>query len=81
MRALDQAEVDRAANTFESRGLQGQDELVEEIKQDASVLLARFDRIPVPPGENAREAGRLLSLAKTHLENAVMWAVKAISRG
>jgi hypothetical protein len=68
----------RAEKVFESRGLQGRDLLVDEIKQKAAVLYDRLEEIPIPPGNG--EAGRLVSLAKTELESAVMWAVKAISR-
>lgn len=78
MRSLKEAEVQVAARTFESRGLNGQEELVAELKDDASSFLARINQIEVAPDN--REAARLVALAKTTLEESVMWAVKAISR-
>lgn len=74
--AFEQGEIERAKKTFETRGFGGNETLVEGIKSDAAILLARFNRIPTP----GAEAGRLAALAKTHLEEAVMWAVKAITR-
>lgn len=62
---------------FESRRIE-RIEQVDIIKFRAATLLAEIDAISIPP-EN-REAGRLVSLAKTDLENCVMWAVKALSR-
>lgn len=69
----------QAQKVFESRGLNGHEGLVEDIKIFAGYLFDKLDLIPVPPGNN--EAGRLVALAKTELESTVMWAVKAISRG
>lgn len=68
----------RAVKVFESRGLNGHEKLVDEIKAQAAVLFDKIDSIPVPPGNS--EAGRLVALAKTELESTVMWAVKAVSR-
>ncbi len=63
---------------FESRGLNGQEAEMERIKLCAAALFAEINRISIPPDN--REAGRLVSLAKTELESCVMWAVKALSR-
>lgn len=65
---------------FESRGFQGNigPEHVARIKEKAASLWEEFNNISVPPGNS--EAGRLVSLAKTELESAVMWGVKALSR-
>jgi len=62
---------------FESRNFKTPEraKLVEEIKIAASVLLESMAKI-----ESSPENGRLVSLAKTHLEDSVMWSVKAISR-
>ncbi len=62
---------------FESRNFKSQEraDLCMEIKQAASLLLEKINRI-----EPNQENGRLISLAKTHLEDSVMWGVKAISR-
>jgi len=62
---------------FESRNFKSPEraQLVEDIKVAASLLLERINRIEV-----GQENGRLVSLAKTHLEDSVMWGVKAVSR-
>ena len=65
----------RYLKVFESRGLNGFEKHVEEIKSRAAALLESIDNIP-----GTYEADRLVSLAKTDLESSVMWAVKAISR-
>lgn len=62
---------------FESRGLNNQEQKVENIKQLAGMLWQEFDEIL---HEEGSEAPRLISLAKTHLESSVMWGVKACSR-
>jgi len=68
----------RATKVFESRGLNGQEEKVQDLKNKAAELWQLIDNISVPPGNS--EAGRLVALAKTELESTVMWAVKAFSR-
>lgn len=68
----------RAEATFESRGLRGQDAHVQRLKDRAAALWDVVDDISIPPGNS--EAGRLVALAKTTLEESVMWAVKALSR-
>lgn len=45
--------------------------LIDSIKRDAELLEAQFNQ--VQPG------GRELALARTKLEEAVMWAVKGIT--
>jgi hypothetical protein len=54
-------------------------ERVKQIKAIASLYLALLMKLDVPPSN--REAGRLVSLAKTELETSVMYAIKAVSRG
>jgi hypothetical protein len=73
-----QRDLSRATKVFESRGLNGQEHLVDGVKRAASTLFWEIDSIPIPPGNT--EAGRLVSLAKTALEESVMWATKAVSR-
>lgn len=68
----------KASKVFESRGIDGKESLVQRIKDEAASLYDAIDCISIPPGNT--EAGRLVALAKTDLESAVMWAVKAISR-
>lgn len=70
---------ERAYGVFESRGLNGQEAKIEEIKNKAAQLWDLFDNIPVPPGLQT-DAMRLVSIAKTNLETSVMYAVKAYSR-
>ena len=68
----------RALDTFATRGLNGQEEVVTRIKDRAAALWDEIDGIAIAPGNS--DAGRLVALAKTELECAVMWAVKAVSR-
>lgn len=76
---LFESEKARAARVFEQRGIHSDHlELLEHLKDDAATLHARMDRIAIPPGN--QEAGRLVAMAKSQLEIAVMCAVKAISR-
>lgn len=67
-----------ADKVFESRGLNGQEEQMARIKAKAAELWDELNSISVPPDN--REAGRLVSIAKTDLETSVMYAVKALSR-
>lgn len=64
---------------FESRPLSDEGkQAMETIKIDAAILLHAMDR--VIPKEERSEASRLMNIARTNLEQTVMWAVKAISR-
>jgi hypothetical protein len=69
----------RARAMFESRGFttEQQTTLVEEIKDLAATL---YDKIDSVTNVNQTEASRLVALAKTSLEETVMWATKAVSR-
>ena len=62
---------------FESRNFKGPEraQLVEDIKKSATVLLEKINQVEINS-----ENGRLVSFAKTHLEETVMWSVKALSR-
>jgi hypothetical protein len=82
---------------FESRGLGGREELVIHIKLKAGELheLLRQIDMDMPntvwgPNDTSAaavlkprppECKRLAAIARTNLEQAVMWAVKAVSRG
>lgn len=66
----------RAFDTFATMGLNGQEEKVERIKSIAGQLWDAIDDISVEP--NAL-GGRYVALAKTTLEESVMWAVKGVS--
>lgn len=69
----------RAIRAFDSRPLgESGAGKIEDIKSNAAVLWDLLDSIPIPPDNT--EAGRLVSLAKTQLEDSVMWGVKALSR-
>lgn len=50
---------------------------IGDIKDQASALLSTIQLQPVNAGPS--EKARALSLAKTKLEESVMWAVKAIT--
>ena len=69
--------LEKASKIFESRGIEGYEGAINDIKDDATQLYATLDDIKCRPGS---EAGRLIALAKTHLETSVMFAVKACSR-
>lgn len=80
---------------FESRGLDGREALVEQIKAKAGELDDLLQQINKDKSETAfnghievdvsrvrpKECHRLTALARTNLEVAVMCAVKAVSRG
>lgn len=62
---------------FESRGLKGREAHVEEVKVKAAELLDLMESIqPTKTGEHVR----YFALAKTALEESVMWHVKGVSR-
>lgn len=75
---FDPKEIESNLKTFETRGFGSYEGLVNQIKEAAAVVLTAFSKISIPSG-NA-EAARLVSLAKTNLEQSVMWATKAVSR-
>ena len=75
---MEEMSIERGKRVFESRGIRDQEQHVEYIKNSAAVLWSYVDNIQIPPGNS--EAGRLVALAKTDIESAVMWAVKALSR-
>ena len=54
-------------------------DLVEAVKASAETLEAALDALPQPGEIGAPGRGRATSLARTKLEEAVMWAVKAIT--
>lgn len=67
---------DSISPLFESRGMSAEGLSCSiRIKREASRMLSEIDAIPI-----CQENARLVALAKTHLEDSVMWAVKAISR-
>lgn len=63
---------------FASQGLGDQQDVVALIRDRAAHLLDAINAIGLPDGYS--DAGRLAALARTDLESAVMWAVKAVSR-
>lgn len=67
----------KAHDAFASMGLQGKEELVERAKAKAAELWDIFDEATNEPGT---EGGRMYAVAKTNLEQAVMWFVKGVSR-
>jgi len=56
----------------------GGSDKVNEIKRAAADLIDMIDSIQVPDG--ASEIVRLKALAMTHVEDAAMWAVKAVTK-
>jgi hypothetical protein len=71
--------TNRAHHAFASLGTESMIPKMDEIKEIASILWDRIDNIQVSPGNS--DSGRMVSISKTKLEETVMWAVKAISRG
>lgn len=51
---------------------------VQIIKECAAGLLRAFNK--ALPGEERSDASRLMNIARTNLEQTIMWAVKAVSR-
>ena len=49
----------------------------ENIKNEASLLMVKFEELMV----KSPSTGRYVALAKTSLEESVMWATKAIALG
>ena len=62
---------------FESKGLNNKVELVEKVKAKAGEL---WDLYHSGTNEPGTEGGRMYALAKTNLEQSVMWFVKGCSR-
>lgn len=54
-----------------------QKDQMADIKNEAQVLLDRINRIV--PLEERSERSRCMAIARTHLETAVMFAVKAVT--
>lgn len=52
------------------------DDMVGKIKRAAADLIDLIDTIPPTSGE----VDRLIALAQTHIEDAAMWAVKAVTK-
>lgn len=68
----------RVGITFNPSG----NELVNSIKARAAELIDVCAAIPKPEDAEARaEVSRLIALAMTHIEDASMWAVKAVTKG
>lgn len=67
-----------AERIFNSRQINGSADLIKTIAKKAAHLWDSINSIDIPPDNT--EAPRLVALAKTDLESAVMWATKAISR-
>lgn len=70
----------QAVQAFETKGFSKPfyKDNVDRIKEKAAALWDEIDQLPVPKDNPG--ALRLISISKTELENAVMWAVKGISR-
>lgn len=68
-----------AHNAFAQWPIRPEDvELLHSISTQASLLWDKLDAISIPPGNS--QSGRMVALAKTKIEEVVMWATKAISR-
>lgn len=63
---------------FESKGLQGKENLVDEVKTRAGELYDIYKSSGVKGG-NAQQL-RMIEQAMTNLEQSVMWFVKSVSR-
>lgn len=53
--------------------------LNEEQKSEMNIVKEKAEELEELFNKSLQREPRLMSLAKTHLENAVMWAVKAIT--
>lgn len=67
----------RAVKVFDSRNFDSNEpvEHIARIKEQAALLWDELESIPI-----SGESARLIALAKTDLESAALWAVKAVSR-
>ena len=75
----DSVDLTEQMAVFESRSMDSdKNKAMEEIKLHAADLLRRMDKIVSK--EERNDASRLMNIARTNLEQTVMWAVKAISR-
>lgn len=54
-----------------------QKDQVSDIKNEAEALLDRMNSIA--PAEERSERSRCMAIARTNLEQAVMWAVKGVT--
>lgn len=77
MTGFNETEINSAKETFETQGFGANEGIAGSIKESAAVVLATFNKIPTTAGP---EVVRLVQLAKTNLEQAIMWATKACSR-
>lgn len=59
------------------------DPMVDDIKRRAADLIDLCETMRKETGdpETDAERNRLISIAQTHLEDAAMWAVKAVTKG
>lgn len=55
----------------------GKDEMVDKLKRAAADLIDLIDSLP---RQHEGEVARLTALAKTHIEDGAMWAVKAATK-
>jgi hypothetical protein len=71
--------IDEELSVFESRPMGSfQVGEMDKLKGDAAVLLHSMNQIV--PKEERSEASRLMNIARTNLEQTIMWSIKAISR-
>ncbi len=50
---------------------------MESIKSEAEVLLAKMNE--VVPADERSERSRCMAIARTNLEQAIMWAIKGVT--
>lgn len=68
----------KSLEVFATRGLGPYLDLADQIKTKAAEFLDLIDRIPEAKFDGT--VARYKNLAKTEIENSVMWATKACSR-
>lgn len=66
-------------NVFDTKGLGGHEDRIEAVRTKAAELWDLFNNNGVPEKVSS-DAARMFSLAKTNLEQAIMWFTKGTSR-
>lgn len=71
MNGIEQAEITAAKKSFETIGLKSDSPLTVQIGEAVATAFAGLNKVVAQPGT---DASRYIGLAKTNLEQALMWA-------
>lgn len=74
-----ETEVIHMSNTFEHKEMSKESKIeADSIRQKADELLSILNKSV--PTEERSDASRYMNIARTNLEQSIMWAIKAVSR-